>query len=151
MAVQELQAGGAGLRFEDVDDGWDALPGGEWRVGPAEPSPMVAGVDEPLGRPVIRVAGGVTAHQLVERGFAGHNAVHALTALADQLTGKVLVDYAVPFICNPDTEHPWPTPWGVMPRLEPVDTDSLGEQIQRALPDVKVVKASHALIWPARP
>ncbi|MET9645481.1 hypothetical protein ACFZB6_05585 [Streptomyces syringium] len=28
-----------------------------------------------------------------------------------------------------------------MPRLDPVDTDSLGEQIQRALPDVEVVKA----------
>ncbi|WP_240667189.1 NADPH-dependent F420 reductase [Streptomyces luteoverticillatus] len=28
-----------------------------------------------------------------------------------------------------------------MPKLEPVDTDSLGERIQRALPDTKVVKS----------
>ncbi len=40
-----------------------------------------------------------------------------------------------------ETEHPWPTPWGVMPKLDPCDIDSLGERIQRALPATKVVMA----------
>ncbi|MFI0914110.1 NADPH-dependent F420 reductase [Streptomyces abikoensis] len=78
---------------------------------------------------------------LVINGIDGHNAVAALSAIADRLAGKTLIDYAVPFIYNPDVEHPWPTPWGIMPKLEPVDTDSLGERIQRALPDTKVVKS----------
>ncbi|MEU1778080.1 MULTISPECIES: NADPH-dependent F420 reductase [Streptomyces] len=78
---------------------------------------------------------------LVINGIDGHNAVAALSAIADRLAGKTLIDYAVPYIYNPDVEHPWPTPWGIMPKLEPVDTDSLGERIQRALPDTKVVKS----------
>lgn len=81
------------------------------------------------------------AADLVINGIDGHNAVQALTAIADSLQGKVLVDYAVPYLYNPDVEHPWPTPWGVMPKLDPCDSDSLGEQIQRALPGVKVVKS----------
>ncbi|MFQ6198683.1 NADPH-dependent F420 reductase [Streptomyces sp. NPDC000405] len=78
---------------------------------------------------------------LVINGIDGHNAVAALSAIAGRLAGKTLIDYAVPYIYNPDVEHPWPTPWGIMPKLEPVDTDSLGERIQRALPDTKVVKS----------
>ncbi|WP_171166691.1 NADPH-dependent F420 reductase [Streptomyces sp. I05A-00742] len=81
------------------------------------------------------------ADELVINGIDGHNAVAALSAVADRLAGRTLVDYAVPFVYNPEVEHPWPTPWGVMPKLDPCDTDSLGEQIQRALPDVKVVKS----------
>ncbi|MEU8546174.1 NADP oxidoreductase [Streptomyces roseoverticillatus] len=78
---------------------------------------------------------------LVISGIDGHNAVAALSAVADQLAGKTLIDYAVPYIYRHEPEHPWPTPWGIMPKLEPVDTDSLGEQIQRALPRTKVVKS----------
>ncbi|AJT63452.1 hypothetical protein T261_1767 [Streptomyces lydicus] len=79
--------------------------------------------------------------ELVINGIDGHNAVAALSAAAEQLAGKTLIDYAVPFVYNPDIAHPWPTPWGVMPTLDPCDSDSLAEQIQRALPDTKVVKA----------
>ncbi|ANP52420.1 putative dinucleotide-binding enzyme [Streptomyces griseochromogenes] len=81
------------------------------------------------------------ADELVISGIDGHNAVAALTVIADQLTGKTLIDYAVPFVYQHEPEHPWPTPWGIMPKLEPVDTDSLGEQIQRALPRTRVVKS----------
>ncbi|MGW7056659.1 NADPH-dependent F420 reductase [Streptomyces sp. NPDC054887] len=81
------------------------------------------------------------AGELVVNGIDGHNAVSALTAIADRLAGKTLVDYAVPYIYQHESEHPWPTPWGVMPRLDPCDTDSLAEQIQRALPGTKVVKS----------
>ncbi|MFI6768908.1 NADPH-dependent F420 reductase [Streptomyces sp. NPDC050355] len=81
------------------------------------------------------------ADEIVINGIDGHNAVAALTAIADQLAGKTLIDYAVPFLYQHETEHPWPTPWGVMPKLDPCDTDSLGERIQRALPRTKVVKS----------
>ncbi|MCX4671410.1 NAD(P)-binding domain-containing protein [Streptomyces sp. NBC_01381] len=74
-------------------------------------------------------------------GIDGHNAVAALTAVADRLDGKTLIDYAVPYVYQHESEHPWPTPWGVMPKLDPCDTDSLAEQIQRALPGTKVVKS----------
>ncbi|WP_367048560.1 NAD(P)-binding domain-containing protein [Streptomyces sp. Je 1-332] len=83
------------------------------------------------------------AGELVINGIDGANAVAALTALpAGALTGKILIDYAVPYVYQQpgDPEHSWPTPWGEMPRLDPVDTDSLAEQIQRALPDTFVVK-----------
>ncbi|WP_030294942.1 NADPH-dependent F420 reductase [Streptomyces katrae] len=78
---------------------------------------------------------------LVISGIDGHNAVRALSAIADQLAGKTLIDYAVPYVYQHETENPWPTPWGTMPKIDPCDTDSLGEQIQRALPRTKVVKA----------
>ncbi|WP_156727938.1 NADPH-dependent F420 reductase [Streptomyces apocyni] len=89
-------------------------------------------------------ADAAAAGELVINGIDGINAVRALSAIpAEALAGKVLMDYAVPYIYQqPDeVEHPWPTPWGVMPRMSPVDTDSLAEQIQRAVPDAKVVKA----------
>ncbi|MEU1312303.1 NAD(P)-binding domain-containing protein [Streptomyces cinnamoneus] len=79
--------------------------------------------------------------EFVINGIDGHNAVAALSVIADRLAGKMLVDYAVPYLYNPDVEHPWPTPWGTMPKLDPCDTDSLAEQIQRALPGTKVVKS----------
>jgi len=59
----------------------------------------------------------------------------SLTALelagADNLAGKVLVDVANPL----DFSH------GMPPTLTVANTDSLGEQIQRAFPDARVVKA----------
>ncbi|ELS52028.1 NADPH-dependent F420 reductase [Streptomyces viridochromogenes] len=79
--------------------------------------------------------------ELVINGIDGHNAVAALAPLTAQLAGKTLIDYAVPYIYRHQPEHPWPTPWGIMPKLDPCDTDSLAEQIQRALPEAKVVKS----------
>ncbi|MEK2477134.1 NADPH-dependent F420 reductase [Streptomyces noursei] len=81
------------------------------------------------------------ADEIVINGIDGHNAVTALTAIAAQLAGKTLIDYAVPYLYGAEMEHPWPTPFGTMPKLDPCDTDSLAEQIQRALPNVKVVKS----------
>ncbi len=61
--------------------------------------------------------------------------VHSLEALdaagADSLTGKVLVDVANPLDFSA----------GFPPRLSVLGDDSLGEQIQRAFPDARVVKA----------
>ncbi len=81
------------------------------------------------------------AGEVVINGIDGHSAVAALSAVAGQLAGKTLIDYGVPYLYNAEVEHPWPTPWGVMPKMETCDTDSLGEQIQRALPRTKVVKS----------
>jgi predicted dinucleotide-binding enzyme len=61
--------------------------------------------------------------------------VHSLAALEaagpDALAGKVLVDVAVPLDFS----------GGFPPRLSVLGDDSLGEQIQRAFPDARVVKA----------
>ena len=54
---------------------------------------------------------------------------------ADNLAAKVLVDIANPL----DFSHGFP------PTLSVKDTDSLGEQIQRAFPEVKVVKTLNTL------
>ncbi|MFD3542454.1 NADPH-dependent F420 reductase [Streptomyces sp. NPDC058662] len=86
-------------------------------------------------------AAAAAADELVINGIDGHNAVAALSAIGDSLAGKTLIDYAVPYIYQHESEHPWPTPWGVMPKLDPCDTDSLGERIQRALPGTRVVKS----------
>ncbi|MFI9202882.1 hypothetical protein [Streptomyces sp. NPDC053048] len=58
---------------------------------------------------------GAASDGLVINGIDGHNAVAALSAIADELAGKTLADYAVPYIYNPAIERPWPTPWGVNP------------------------------------
>ncbi|MEU9193144.1 NADPH-dependent F420 reductase [Streptomyces hundungensis] len=92
---------------------------------------------------LVTFAEAADASELVINGIDGVNAVAALTALpATALVGKTLIDYAVPYIYQQPgvPKHSWPTPWGEMPRLDPVDTDSLAEQIQRALPDTHVVK-----------
>jgi 8-hydroxy-5-deazaflavin:NADPH oxidoreductase len=70
------------------------------------------------------------------------NASHGAAAFAvlglagaDNLAGKVLVDISNPL----DFSH------GVPPTLFVKDTDSLGEQIQRAFPETKVVKTLNTL------
>ncbi len=58
-----------------------------------------------------------------------------LLAQAGDLTGKVLVDISNPLDFSA----------GFPPTLSVKDTDSLGEQVQRAFPDVFVVKALNTL------
>ncbi len=70
--------------------------------------------------------------ELVINATAGAASLAALEmAGAEQLAGKVLIDVANPL----DTSR------GMPPTLTVCNDDSLAEQIQRALPDVKVVKA----------
>lgn len=67
---------------------------------------------------------------------AGAVALEVLAAAgADNLSGKVLIDVANPLDFSA----------GMPPSLNPVNTDSLGEQIQRAFPDAKVVKALNTM------
>lgn len=78
-----------------------------------------------------------SAHgELVFNCTAGVASLEALGAAgADNLRGKVLVDLANPL----DFSR------GMPPRLSVCNDDSLGEQIQRALPDTKVVKTLNTI------
>jgi len=70
--------------------------------------------------------------ELLINATAGAASLSALEmAGAEQLAGKVLIDVA----------NPLDTSQGMPPTLTVCNDDSLGEQIQRALPDVRVVKA----------
>lgn len=67
---------------------------------------------------------------------AGTGSLAALHAAgADHLHGKLLIDVANPL----DFSH------GIPPSLSVANTDSLAEQIQRAFPDVRVVKALNTI------
>ena len=66
----------------------------------------------------------------------GAGSLAALTAAgAENLAGKVLMDIANPL----DFSRGFP------PSLNPVNTDSLGEQIQRAFPEARVVKTLNTM------
>lgn len=77
---------------------------------------------------------------------SGAGALPALAlAGAEHLDGKVLLDIANPLDFSQ----------GTPPSLNPVNTDSLGEQIQRAFPGLKVVKtlntmSAHVMVDPAQ-
>lgn len=74
--------------------------------------------------------------ELVVNATAGDASVQALEAAgAENLAGKVLLDLSNPL----DYSH------GMPPTLFVKDTDSLAEQIQRAFPDTKVVKALNTM------
>jgi predicted dinucleotide-binding enzyme len=93
-----------------------------------------------------RAAGGAASHgtfadaarfgELVFNCTAGGVSLAALEAAgAAHLAGKILVDVANPL----DTSR------GMPPRLGVCNTDSLGEQIQRAFPSAKVVKTLNTM------
>jgi len=70
--------------------------------------------------------------ELIVNATAGMHSLEALAAAgAERLAGKVLVDVANPLDFSA----------GMPPTLSVANTDSLGEQIQRAHPDARVVKA----------
>jgi 8-hydroxy-5-deazaflavin:NADPH oxidoreductase len=74
--------------------------------------------------------------ELLVNATSGNVSIAALQAAgADNLAGKILVDIANPL----DFSNGFP------PTLFVKDTDSLGEQIQAAFPDLKVVKALNTL------
>ncbi len=74
--------------------------------------------------------------ELLVNATSGHVSIPTLTAAgADRLAGRILLDIANPL----DFSQGFP------PGLFVKDTDSLGEQIQAAFPDLKVVKALNTL------
>ncbi|MGP4031161.1 NADPH-dependent F420 reductase [Pseudarthrobacter sp. 1C304] len=73
---------------------------------------------------------------LVVNATNGAGSLAALAAAgAENLAGKVLIDVANPL----DFSRGFP------PSLDPVNTDSLGEQIQRTFPDARVVKTLNTM------
>ena len=74
--------------------------------------------------------------EIVVNATAGSASLEALNAAgADNIGSKVLIDVANPL----DFSH------GMPPSLTVGNTDSLGEQIQRAFPDARVVKALNTI------
>ncbi|AXI81649.1 NADPH-dependent F420 reductase [Peterkaempfera bronchialis] len=71
---------------------------------------------------------------LVVNAISGPFAVQALTPLAEVLRGVVLMDVSSPFDFTAEDAV-----------LDPANTDSLGERLQRALPDTPVVKTLNTL------
>ncbi|NUT72557.1 NADPH-dependent F420 reductase [Pseudarthrobacter sp. C4D7] len=95
----------------------------EWQAGHAG-----------IGLETFAEAAGRSA--LVVNATNGAGSLAALAAAgAAALEGKVLVDVANPL----DFSH------GMPPLLDPVNADSLGEQIQRAFPGAKVVKTLNTM------
>ncbi|MGW4688774.1 NADPH-dependent F420 reductase [Streptomyces sp. NPDC004244] len=76
----------------------------------------------------------VPGADLVVNAIDGPSCVAALTPLAGPLAGRTVMDVSSPY--------DWSAPGGV---LDPVNTDSLGEQLQRALPRARVVKTFNTL------
>ncbi len=68
--------------------------------------------------------------ELVINALSGQGALPGLREVARALAGKILVDISNPLDFSK----------GMPPSLTVANTDSLGEQIQRALPDTRVVK-----------
>jgi NADPH-dependent F420 reductase len=68
---------------------------------------------------------------LIIEAISGDGAVEVLKKIKGQLDGKILIDISNPLDFSK----------GMPPRLSVSNDDSLGEQIQRALPKTKVVKA----------
>jgi len=89
--------------------------------------------------PLVRIAAyaeAAAASEIVVNATNGAGSIAALTAAGEtNLAGKVLVDIA----------NPLDTSAGLPPTLFVKDTDSLGEQIQRAFPAAKVVKALNTM------
>lgn len=87
-----------------------------------------------------------THAELVVNATAGAVSLDALEAVGkEHLAGKVLIDLAIPLDFSA----------GMPPRLIFANSDSLGEQVQRAFPDTRVVKTLNTvfvevMIDPAR-
>ncbi|MGA5710475.1 NADPH-dependent F420 reductase [Streptomyces cellulosae] len=75
------------------------------------------------GSVVVNTTAGLSSLQALESAGAAH------------LAGKVVIDIANPLDFSQ----------GMPPLLDPVSTDSLGERIQRAFPDAKVVKTLNTM------
>lgn len=74
--------------------------------------------------------------EIILNATSGQSSIAALKEAGEQnLKGKVLLDIANPL----DFSN------GMPPSLSPVNTDSLGEQIQRTFPEAKVVKTLNTM------
>ncbi|MGY3318540.1 NADPH-dependent F420 reductase [Arthrobacter sp. TE12232] len=85
---------------------------------------------------VAAFADAAAGAELVVNATNGGGSLAALTAAGSgNLAGKVIMDIANPLDFSQ----------GMPPSLNPVNTDSLGEQIQRTFPEAKVVKTLNTM------
>jgi predicted dinucleotide-binding enzyme len=82
-------------------------------------------------------ADAVSGAELVVNATNGGGSLAALSAAGtENLAGKIIMDISNPLDFSQ----------GMPPSLNPVNTDSLGEQIQRSFPEAKVVKTLNTMI-----
>ncbi|MDE3721338.1 NAD(P)-binding domain-containing protein [Nocardiopsis sp. N85] len=98
-------------------------------VGTRDPAAALAR-NPSFGVPVTVFAEAVRDADLVVNAISGPVCVTALAPLAEALAGRILMDVSSPFDFSREDEIV----------LDPVNTDSLGERLQRALPEARVVK-----------
>jgi predicted dinucleotide-binding enzyme len=79
---------------------------------------------------LITFADAASAGEIVINALKGDGSVEILTSVKDSLKGKIVIDISNPLDFSK----------GFPPFLSVCNTDSLGEQVQAALPDAKVVK-----------
>lgn len=104
-------------------------------IGTRDPEATRARDDAP-DLPLATVPDAVADAEVVVNATNGTASIAMLSlAGADRLAGKVLLDIANPLDFSA----------GFPPTLLVKDTDSLGEQIQRAFPDARVVKSLNTL------
>ena len=95
---------------------------------------------------VATFADAATGAELIVNATNAAGSLAALSAAGSgNLAGKVVMDISNPLDFSQ----------GMPPSLNPVNTDSLGEQIQRSFPEAKVVKTlntmnAHVMVDPAR-
>jgi predicted dinucleotide-binding enzyme len=105
-------------------------------AGPTGGPPFAAWHAEHSSVGVATFADAAADAEIVINATNGAGSLEALNAAgAENLAGKVLVDVANPL----DFSRGFP------PSLNPVNTDSLGEQIQRAFPEARVVKTLNTM------
>ena len=98
--------------------------------------PFAAWHAEHSGIALLPLAEAAASGELIVNATSGGGSLDALRAAGEaNLAGKVLIDIANPLDFSA----------GFPPTLSVKDTDSLGEQIQRAFPDAKVVKTLNTL------
>lgn len=78
--------------------------------------------------------------ELVLEALKGESALSVVSGVAKEVSGKVLIDIANPLDFSK----------GMPPILSISNTDSLGEQIQAALPDTHVVKTFNTMTAPVQ-
>jgi len=140
---------GTGMVGRAIADRLDEL-GHEVTIGTRDPEATLARTEtDGMGNPpyaswagehtgvrLATFADAAAGAEVVVNATNGSTSLEVLTlAGADNLAGKVLVDIANPLDFSQ----------GMPPTLFVKDTDSLGEQIQRAFPQARVVKALNTL------
>ncbi|MEC3954817.1 NAD(P)-binding domain-containing protein [Nocardia sp. CDC153] len=100
-------------------------------IGTRDVAATEARAEEPFPAPLATAAAAAADAELIINATSGQVSVAALTgAGAENLAGKVVIDISNPL----DFSQGFP------PFLSVCNTDSVGEQVQRAFPEARVVK-----------